>query len=75
MDSLQFRLQGSSGAIEDWGHEYVRYEVFVAVIVLRIHRGSSNLAGEIIQDFANRQAEEKDVDDLMALVDAVGAPF
>ena len=25
LECLEFRLQGSEGGIDDWGHEYVRY--------------------------------------------------
>lgn len=38
------------------------------------HEYVRNLSGEIIQEFANRQAEEQNFDDLMALVDKI-IPF
>lgn len=28
LESLEFRLQGSKGGIDEWGHEYVRYVLF-----------------------------------------------
>lgn len=75
-EALKYRLLGESGAVEEWGHEYVKHlameigqeykEVIGELGGLDGHSALSTLTNHIVRFFLNHNAEPDAVDLLVA---------